>query len=339
MRLTVTRDQAGARLDKALAELAPAGLSRSRLRALIEDGAVAGPDGLPVRDPRAGVKPGQTWTVTPPAPAEATPSPEDIPLDVVYEDSYLIVVNKPAGMVVHPAPGSESGTLVNALLHHCQGSLSGVGGEIRPGIVHRIDKDTSGLLVAAKSDAAHQGLAEQFAAHDLERAYVAVCWGAPDAGDARLMGLPGVAAEPGGWLCIDTHLDRHRADRKRMAVVPRGQGRRAITHLRVEARAGDFARPVASRLECRLETGRTHQIRVHLAWMGHPLVGDPVYGRGARSAPEGLPQAARDALNGFSRQALHAMTLGFWHPVTGEPLRFEAPPPEDMMALLDALGL
>ncbi|MGM0585283.1 MAG: RluA family pseudouridine synthase [Pseudomonadota bacterium] len=335
--LTVTGAEAGQRLDKALAALAPPGLSRSRLRALIEDGAVAGPDGQPVRDPRAGVKAGEVWTVSLPVPAPATPQPEAIPLEVVYEDAYLIVVNKPAGMVVHPAPGSPSGTLVNALLHHCAGSLSGVGGELRPGIVHRIDKDTSGLLVAAKCDAAHQGLAEQFAAHDMERAYLAICWGAPDARDARLMGLDGVTAETGGWLRVEGRIDRHPGDRKRMAVVRRG-GRRAVTHLRVDAVAGPIGHPAAARLECRLETGRTHQIRVHLAWMGHPLVGDAVYGRGSRSAPGEIGEAAQAALEGFPRQALHAATLGFSHPVTGEPLRFEADPPEDMTELMAALG-
>jgi 23S rRNA pseudouridine1911/1915/1917 synthase len=338
VRLTIPEARAGDRLDKALAAIAPPGLSRSRLRALIEDGAVRGPDGLPVRDPRAGVKAGEVWEVAPPVPAPATPEAQAIPLEVVFEDAYLIVVNKAPGMVVHPAPGSPSGTLVNALLHHCAGSLSGVGGELRPGIVHRIDKDTSGLMVAAKSDAAHQGLAEQFAAHEIERAYMAVCRGAPDARDARLMGLPGVSAQKGGWLRIDTHLDRHRTDRKRMAVIRSG-GKRAITHVMVEAVAGDPGRPAAARLACRLETGRTHQIRAHLAWAGHPLVGDPVYGRGSRAAPAGLDAAAREALETFPRQALHAALLGFSHPVTGEPLRFEAAPPADMTALMDALGL
>jgi 23S rRNA pseudouridine1911/1915/1917 synthase len=204
--------------------------------------------------------------------------------------------------------------------------------------VHRIDKDTSGLIVAAKSDAAHQGLSEQFAAHEIERAYLAVCWGAPDAADPRVMGLPGVTTEAGGWLRVDTHLDRHRTDRKRMAVFRSG-GKRAITHVLTEARAGDPANPVAARIVCRLETGRTHQIRVHMAWMGHPLVGDPVYGRGSRAAPGRLEESQRTALETFPRQALHAATLGFAHPVTGEPLSFESAPPADMEALMDAIGL
>ena len=324
----------GERLDKALALLAPAGLSRSRLRALVEGGA-AERDGEVVRDPRAKVKAGEAYVLDIPAPAPARPEPESIPLTVVYEDAHLIVVDKPAGMVVHPAPGAMTGTLVNALLAHCAGSLSGVGGEARPGIVHRIDKDTSGLLVVAKSDAAHHGLSERFAAHDLERTYQAFAWSAPLTSDPRALGLPGVEDEGGGWLRVETRIDRHRSDRKRMAVA-RGGGRIAISHMRTLSHAGPATRPIVSRVSCRLETGRTHQIRVHMSWLGCPLVGDATYGGRSRKAPGEL---AGEALAGFPLQALHAATLGFDHPVTGEPLRFEAPLPADMQALAEALGL
>ncbi len=333
---TVPEALEGERLDKALAALAPPGLSRSRLRALIEAGAVARAGGDPVREPKAQVKAGEAWEVAVPPPVPATPQPEAIPLRVIHEDAHLIVIDKPAGMVVHPAPGAETGTLVNALLHHCAGTLSGIGGEARPGIVHRIDKDTSGLLVVAKTDRAHHGLAEQFASHDLERSYIAFAWGAPSVADPRIVGLPGVEDEGGGWIRVETHLDRHRADRKRMAVS-RGSGRVAISHLRTLAAAGPETRPVVSRIECRLETGRTHQIRVHLSWMGHPLVGDPVYGGRSRKAPDAFEGV--EALGAFPRQALHAATLGFVHPVTGEELVFESPLPEDMAALALAVGL
>lgn len=335
--LVVPASLDGARADKALAALAPPWLSRSRLRALIEEGAVRR-DGAVVRDPRAKVKTDEVWTVVAPPPAPAAPRPQAIPLAVAYEDAHLIVVDKPAGMVAHPAPGAPDGTLVNALLHHCAGSLSGVGGVARPGIVHRIDKDTSGLLVAAKTDAAHQGLAALFAAHDVDREYQAICRGAPDPGGARLRALPGVTAEAGGWLRIEGLLGRHPSDRKKMAAGVAG-GRRAVTHLRTEARAGPPDRPVAARLTCRLETGRTHQIRVHAAWLGHPLIGDPVYGRVQPVALDALDAPGRAALAGFARQALHAAVLGFAHPVTGEVLRFEAPPPPDFAAVAEALGL
>ena len=321
---------AGARLDKALAEaLAPEGPSRSRLRALIEAGAVTGPAGEVVREPRRAVKAGEVWAVAPPAPAPARPKAEAIPLSVVHEDAHLIVVDKPAGMVVHPAPGAETGTLVNALLAHCGESLAGIGGEARPGIVHRIDKDTSGLLVVAKTEAAMTGLAALFAAHDVEREYRALVWSEP--GGDRALGLPGVAAESGGVLRIDAPVARHPTDRKRMAVARAGSGKRAVTRLTVATSVG-----WASRLACRLETGRTHQIRVHAAWIGHPLIGDPVYGRGRR-APNETPGGA--AAGAFPRQALHAATLGFRHPVTGAALRFEAPPPEDFETLAAAIGL
>jgi 23S rRNA pseudouridine1911/1915/1917 synthase len=229
-------------------------------------------------------------------------------------------------MVVHPAPGAERGTLVAALLHHCGASLSGIGGVARPGIVHRIDKDTSGLLVVAKTDAAHAGLAAQFAAHDLERSYLAVVWGVPDRADPRLAGQPAVSFEDGGWVRVEAAIARHRTDRKRMAVV--AGGRRAVTRFRVEARFGPAERPHTSLLRCRLETGRTHQIRVHLTHLGHPLVGDATYGR---------PRASPPAAAAFPRQALHAATLGFVHPVTGASLRFESPAPPDLAQLMAAL--
>jgi 23S rRNA pseudouridine1911/1915/1917 synthase len=306
------------RLDKVLAEVAPDGLSRSRLRVLIEAGEVRGPDG-PLTNPSAKMQVGLSLVLSVPAPEDPTPQPESIPLNVVYEDDSLIVVNKPAGMVVHPAPGAPNGTLVNALLHHCGDSLSGIGGQRRPGIVHRIDKDTSGLLVVAKSDAAHHGLARQFADHSAERMYRAVCFGLPDRADPRLANLPGISFEPGGVVVIRSQLDRHPTDRTRMAVVRQG-GRHAATRARV-VRTFEGA----SELECQLETGRTHQIRVHLAHVGHALLGDPVYAR--RQPPVT-----------FDRQALHAETLGFVHPITGQDLSFKAPPPADFAALLRALG-
>ena len=326
--------EAGDRLDKALAALAPPGLSRSRLRALIEGGAVSREGVEAVRDPRAKVKAGETFVLVPPPPEPARPAPEPIPLSVAFEDAHLIVVDKPAGVTVHPAPGAPSGTLVNALLAHCGDSLSGIGGERRPGIVHRIDKDTSGLLVVAKTDAAHHGLAEQFAAHSAEREYLALTHGVPDPAEPRLAGLPGVTTEPGGALRIETFLDRHPTDRTRMAVRP--AGRRAVTRLTVRDRFGASGRGAAL-VACRLETGRTHQIRVHAAWIGHALIGDPVYARG-RTPSADLPPPARAAAAAFPRQALHAAVLGFRHPVTGSLLRFETPPPADFAALLAALS-
>ncbi len=303
-------DSAGLRLDRALADVLPEGLSRSRLAALIRAGALS-LGGETVSDPRAKVKPGADYLLLPPEPEAAEPEPEAIPLVVVHEDADLIVVDKPAGMVVHPAPGAERGTLVNALLHHCGESLSGVGGVRRPGIVHRIDKDTSGLIVAAKSDAAHQGLARLFAAHDLDREYLALCRGVPDRADPRLMGQPGLSLDP-PWFRFESLIGRHRSDRKKMAVT-KGEGRRAVTRFRVEQA---FAR--SALLRCRLETGRTHQIRVHMTHLGHPLLGDPVYGNAG----------------GAARQMLHAARLGFRHPVTGESLDFASEPPPDFRACL-----
>lgn len=321
------------RLDKALARDVPeaAALSRTRLARLIEEGAVR-VDGVAVTDAKARVAEGDRVEITLPTMRETHMEPEAIALDVVFEDDALIVIDKPAGMVVHPAPGSPEGTLVNALLHHFGGRLSGVGGTRRPGIVHRIDKDTSGLLVVAKSDAAHQGLAAQFAAHTAERAYGAVVHGVPDAGDPRLRGLAGVAFEPGGVLRITTELARHRTDRQRQAVVAHG-GRRAVTRARVIESFGG----AAALLECRLETGRTHQIRVHMAHAGHGLIGDPVYGGRRRLPARALPPGGAEAALAFPRQALHAGSLGFTHPVSGEWLRFDVPLPEDMRVLLAAL--
>ncbi len=324
-----------ARLDKALARDVPeaASLSRSRLARLITEGAVSR-EGAPVTDPSAAVAAGDRIEIDLPEPAETHMAPEAIPLDIRFEDPDLIVVNKPAGMVVHPAPGTPGGTLVNALLAHCGDALSGVGGEKRPGIVHRIDKDTSGLLVVAKSDHAHHGLAAQFEAHSVERVYQAVCHGVPDASDPRLRGLRGVSFEEGGILRITTQLARHKTDRQRQAVLFSG-GRHAVTRVRVVRR---LAAGGAALLECRLETGRTHQIRVHLAYAGHGLIGDPVYGgrRKLSAKSAGVKGAAVAAA--FPRQALHAAELGFIHPVSNEILRFQAQMPRDMAELLAVLG-
>jgi 23S rRNA pseudouridine1911/1915/1917 synthase len=314
-----------ARLDKALARDVPAEaeLSRSRLARLIESGAVRR-GGEAVTDAKTRVAEGEVWDIAVPEAADSETLAQALPLAVVHEDDDLIVVDKPAGMVVHPAPGSPDSTLVNALLHHFGGALSGVGGEKRPGIVHRIDKDTSGLLVVAKTDRAHHALARQFEAHSVERLYLAVCHGVPDAGDPRLAGVPGVSFEPGAVIRIATGLARHKTDRQRQAVTQ--GGRRAVTRVRVREAFADQAALV----ECRLETGRTHQIRVHMAHAGHALVGDPTYG-GRRRARQGF-----EALNDFPRQALHAATLGFDHPAGGR-LSFDSPLPADMAGLLARL--
>ena len=303
-------------------------MSRSRLARLIAEGAVHR-DGAAVTDQKARVAEGETYEIRVEDAAPVETVPEAIPLSVVHEDADLAVIDKPAGLVVHPAPGSPGGTLVNALLHHFGEDLSGVGGEKRPGIVHRIDKDTSGLIVVAKTDRAHHGLAAQFEAKSAERLYRALCHGVPDPGDPRLRGLKGVGVEAGGWIRIETRLGRHRTDRQRQAVSFEG-GRHAVTRVRaVESFAGQ-----AALVECRLETGRTHQIRVHMAYIGHGLIGDPVYGGARRVSDAALGQAAAAAVRAFPRQALHAATLGFTHPATGETLRFESPLPEDMADLL-----
>ena len=305
----VADDAAGWRLDRALAAAVPT-LSRERLKALISSGAVAGPQGLAVRDPAAKAVPGGVYAVAVPEPTAAHNVAQDIPLQIVFEDDHLLVVDKPAGLVVHPAAGNLDGTLVNALLHHCAGRLSGIGGVARPGIVHRIDKDTSGLLVVAKTDVAHEGLAAQFARHSIERRYQAVVAGLPKPVEGS----------------VDAPLARSSANRKKMAIVEGGRGKRAVTHYKL-------VRPLraASLVECRLETGRTHQVRVHMASIGHPLLGDPVYGR---SRPE-----HRELLKrlGFERQALHAALLGFEHPVSKENLSFKSALPSDIQELLRAL--
>ncbi len=310
----MTPDAAGGRLDKILTALAP-GLSRARLQALMAEGAVTF-KGSVVTDASQKALAGD-YVLSVPAPTAAEPLPEAIPLNVLFEDAHLIVVDKPAGMAVHPAPGNETGTLVNALLYHCGDSLAGIGGVTRPGIVHRLDMDTSGVMVAAKTDAAHAGLSALFAAHDIDRLYIALTRGAPD---------------PRRGI-IKTRIGRSPHDRKKMAVLRSG-GREAITHYAVEAAYGPADRPIAARVACQLETGRTHQIRVHLASKGAPCLGDPVYGSGPASA------VVRDAMvrAGLNRQALHAAVLGFIHPITGEKLRFETPPPADMSALQSALS-
>lgn len=305
-------------------------MSRSRLARLIEDGAVA-VNGAVVHDVRAKLTEGDDVRITVEEAADVETQAEAIPLDIQYEDEDLLVVNKPAGMVVHPAPGSPSGTLVNALLHHFGGELSGIGGEKRPGIVHRIDKDTSGLLVVAKSDRAHHGLAAQFADHSLAREYTALCHGIPDAADPRLRGVRGIHVAPGGDIRVTTQLARHKTDRQRQAVLFAG-GRHAVTHLQVVER---YAGPLA-RVTCRLETGRTHQIRVHMAHIGHALVGDPVYG-GRRRVSDRVLGPVAQSVNAFPRQALHAALLGFEHPVSGAHLSFEAELPPDMSDLLSDL--
>ncbi|WP_337995781.1 RluA family pseudouridine synthase [Oleispirillum naphthae] len=306
-------DALPARLDKACAASFP-GISRSRLKALIEDGRVS-IDGGTLTDPSAKVKPGQGLSVAPPPPVPAEPQPEDIPLSIVYEDADLLVLDKPPGLVVHPAAGNAAGTLVNALLAHCGDGLSGIGGVKRPGIVHRIDKDTSGLMVVAKSDAAHAGLAAQFAAHTLDRAYTALVWG-------------WVAAEAGE---IEGNIGRNPKDRKKMAVV-KGGGKTALTRYRVLERFGRLATLV----ECRLATGRTHQIRVHFAQCDHSLVGDPLYGRAPRHGMRNFPDNLKGFIDQFPRQALHAHRIGFNHPISNDFLSFEAPLPNDMQALIAA---
>ncbi|WP_164661065.1 RluA family pseudouridine synthase [Tropicibacter sp. Alg240-R139] len=333
----VIADAPPPRLDKALSRDVPAEatLSRTRLARLIEAGQVA-INGVVVSDAKAKVAAEAVVVITVEEAEDSHIGPEEIPLHVVFEDENLIVINKPAGMVVHPAPGTPSGTLVNALLHHCGDNLSGVGGVKRPGIVHRIDKETSGLLVVAKSDAAHQGLAAQFEKHTVERYYRALCYGVPDANDPRLRGVKGVSFEPGNIMKLTTNLARHKTDRQRQAVLFHG-GRHAVTRVRI---VEPFGKPyVASLVECWLETGRTHQIRVHMAHAGHSLIGDPTYGGKRKLSAKALNPVAQEAVRAFPRQALHAAVLGFVHPVTGEDLRFEASLPQDMDDLLVALRM
>ena len=313
------------RLDRALARLWP-DLSRSRLQKLVRDGHVElGAER--VTDPSARALEGVAVRLAAPPAAPAEPTPEDIPLDVVHEDDEVIVIDKPAGLVVHPGAGHGTGTLVNALLAHCGASLSGIGGVARPGIVHRIDKDTSGLLVVAKTDRAHQGLSAQFADHGrtgpLERAYLAFCWGEPDPRRGT----------------VEAALARSNSNREKMAIVAPDRGRHAVTHYRVEESFPHGAEAAtASLVRCELETGRTHQIRVHLAHLHHPLIGDHVYGAGFKTKAARLPEAARVLAEGLGRQALHATLLQFEHPVSGEVLRFESRLPPDLAALRRALS-
>jgi 23S rRNA pseudouridine1911/1915/1917 synthase len=301
---------AGWRLDRALADAVPT-LSRERLKALIRSGSVVA-EGSPLRDPALKVKGDEAVRVAVPEPQPAHNEPQDIPLTIVFEDEHLLVVEKPAGLVVHPAAGNFDGTLVNALLHHCAGKLSGIGGVARPGIVHRIDKDTSGLLVVAKTDVAHEGLAKQFAAHSIDRRYLAIVNGVPKASEGS----------------IDAALARSPANRKKIAIVENERGKRAVTHWKRLELLSD-----STLVECRLETGRTHQVRVHMASIGHPLIGDPVYGRSGKTHGKLLNEL------GFHRQALHAAVLGFSHPVTKNKLSFTSPMPPDMQELKRALGV
>jgi 23S rRNA pseudouridine1911/1915/1917 synthase len=338
---TAAAEDAGERLDRVLALRLAERLSRARLQALIRAGKVT-LGGMAVHDPGRRVKAGERWLVAVPPPEPAEPAPEAIALAVVYEDADLVVIDKPADLTVHPGPGHATGTLVNALIAHCGPSLSGIGGVKRPGIVHRLDKDTSGLMVVAKTDRAHQGLAEQFAAHGrdgrLERGYRAIVWGAPE----RARGS------------IDATLARSAANRTRIAVVRAGGGRRAVTHYEVlerlaaaggegaakgarAARGIKAAKPVASLLRLTLETGRTHQVRVHLAHIGHPVLGDATYGAGFKASARTLPAEAQAALAALGRQALHAAELGFEHPVSGRRLAFTSPLPPDIARLLAAL--
>jgi len=318
----VAADQTGDRLDRVLA--AGTALSRTRLKALILDGAVAiGP--RTIRDPGHRVNAGDAITVDVPPPEPAEPEGEEIPLNVVFEDDQIIVIDKQKGLVVHPAAGHATGTLVNALIAHCGDSLSGIGGVMRPGIVHRLDKDTTGLMVVAKTDRAHHALAAQFADHGrtgpLQRGYLALAWGAPD--------------RPKGT--IDAPIDRHPISRDKMAV--RASGREAITHWQaLERYNGTEKKIVASLLACRLETGRTHQIRVHLAHIGHPLLGDETYGTGFKTKAAQLPPAAREALQALGRQALHAYLLVVQHPVSGKLLEFRSELPPDLARLRHVLA-
>ncbi|AOX17483.1 RluA family pseudouridine synthase [Kozakia baliensis] len=305
----VTAEQAGQRADRFLAETIGT-LSRSRIKALIEAGHVLR-DGAPLREPSETTRAGQIFLLTVPPAAPARPQAEDRTLPILFEDRDLIVLNKPAGLVVHPAPGNESGTLVNALLGHCGEDLEGIGGEKRPGIVHRLDKDTSGIMVVAKTPMAHNALSDAFAKRDIDRAYMALAWGA----------LP-------KEIDFDGAIGRDKRDRKRMTVVHHG-GKTALTHVRTE----EIFHASVSLIHCKLATGRTHQIRVHLSQAGHPLLGDPVYLRRIPAAARSLPLEAKQAALDFPRQALHAARLGFVHPRSGEKLLFEAPPPEDMQEL------
>ncbi|MFO1160606.1 MAG: RluA family pseudouridine synthase [Reyranellaceae bacterium] len=312
--VTVDDSTAGERLDRALAVALPT-LTRSRVKALIESRRVALADGPTIEEPSRKVKTGERFVVDIPEPEPAEPRPQAIDLDILFEDDDLVVLNKPAGLVVHPAPGHPHNTLVNALLAHCGASLSGIGGVRRPGIVHRLDKDTSGVMVVAKNDAAHQALAKLFARHDLTRIYRAVVWGSPSAKEGT----------------VEAAIGRHPVDRKRMAVRRSG-GRAARTDYWIERRFGSALSPLASLVGARLWTGRTHQVRVHMAHLGCPVVGDPVYGRRSRNV------AAPPSLTAFGRQALHAAVLEFPHPRTGREMKFASELPQDMTRLVAELN-
>lgn len=318
--VVVDAAMAGGRLDAMLAKAHDI-LSRSRIKDLILEGAVS-IDGKPVSEPKYRLTEGETIVLLAPPPEDADPEPQDIPLDILYEDDQLIVINKPVGMVVHPAPGSPDGTLVNALLFHCGDSLVGIGGVKRPGIVHRLDRDTSGVMVAAKTETAHKHLAAQFADHGrtgpLHRAYIAFVWGMTETGKGT----------------VEAPLGRDAGNRLKQAV--RKDGREAITHYFVEARFGGEGWDI-TRVQCHLETGRTHQIRVHMAHIGHPLVSDLVYAPGFATKINRLPEDVANPIKALGRQALHAAELGFEHPTTGEEMFFEAPLPDDLQALEDAL--
>jgi 23S rRNA pseudouridine1911/1915/1917 synthase len=321
--IVATPEQSGQRLDRVLAASVE-GLSRTRLKALILDGRVA-IGGRTIRDPGRSVNAGDAITVNVPPAEPAEPEGEDIPLNVVYEDADIVIIDKPAGLVVHPAAGHPAGTLVNALIAHCGDTLSGIGGVKRPGIVHRLDKDTSGLLVVAKNDRAHRALSEQFADHGrtgpLQRQYLAFVWGVPD--------------RPRGT--VEAPIDRHPHARDKMAVRPKG--REAMTHWEVlERYPGTDGKPVASLLACTLETGRTHQIRVHMAHIGHPLLGDATYGPGFKTKSALLAPAAQAALEGLGRQALHAHILGLQHPTSTQELAFRSELPADLARLRQALS-
>lgn len=310
MNATIAAEMDGWRLDRALAVLVPL-LSRERIKTLISSGQVCS-GGIAVRDPSAKARTGVAYALSIPEPRPAAAEAQDIPLEIVFEDDHLLVVDKPAGLVVHPAAGNLDGTLVNALLHHCRGRLSGIGGVARPGIVHRIDKDTSGLLVVAKTDRAHEGLARQFASHSIERRYLAIANGIPNPASGT----------------VDAPLARSAQNRKKVAIVGDGRGKRAVTHYRLLEPLKD-----AALIECQLETGRTHQVRVHMASIGHALLGDPVYGRTRPAHRESLKDL------GFNRQALHAAVIGFVHPVDRKNCRFESKIPDDMQRLFSILRI
>jgi 23S rRNA pseudouridine1911/1915/1917 synthase len=322
--VAVAPDEAGRRLDKFLTDHLPQ-MSRVAVQSLIRSGHVKEARGAIIKDTAHRVKPAEAYRILIPEPKPAEPAPEEMALDIAYEDASLVVIDKPAHLVVHPAAGHSSGTLVNALIAHCGDSLSGIGGVKRPGIVHRLDKGTSGLLVVAKTDAAHAGLAGQFAAHGadglLERAYLALVWGRP--------------LRPRGT--IEARLARSQTNRTKIAVVKGGAGRHAVTHYEVLKTLTPRGGASISLLRLRLETGRTHQIRVHLAHIGHPVVGDSVYGSGFKVKAETLPEPARGRVAALKRQALHAAELAFQHPKTGKKLRFQSPLPDDFAAVIEAL--